>query len=176
MKLELSDAQRLILFNQYRILEFVDPDHAETYATVQKALMFGYEEHYADAVLWLADRDVLTREESREAMNIMGMFVALKRSYEDLKDKSGIDTTLMTFTGFDGNHEAKLMGYARFLVHDKQMFEELKPGGDDFNSHGPFLGMYQAMLAKWESLGEPYQMSKEQIVSVTKAGTEGRRS
>ena len=108
--------ERAILANQYRIFEFLDPKQSDSYKWVREVLECGYELEYEQIFQEVYDDDnALTKEECSEVVNIMAMFEALNRSYDTLKDKSGIEKALIDFTGFDGNNESKQMAFARFF-------------------------------------------------------------
>lgn len=95
------------------------------------------------------------------------MYAVLQRSYQELEDKSGIDTHLLRHPGFDGNNESTLMGLTR-AIREARMFDfvEINP---TFNSHCPSIGIFQRMLGQFRKLGEPNALSKEQLVSVLAA-------
>lgn len=168
--MELSRTERWMLANQYRILEALYPDEADAFAEAREALESGYELHYR----WLAERiydapDTMTAEECTEVVDILDMHRALKRSYEALSDKSGIEEYAIQFHGFDGNNETKQLAYARFFCNlDGGRFTELDRG-DDFNSHMPSLDTYRRMLAEWKRLDKSHELSRDQIVKITEA-------
>ncbi|MDQ7814217.1 MAG: YfbU family protein [Patescibacteria group bacterium] len=163
--------ERLLLANQYRILEKLYPDEAGSYATWREALESGYELHYG----WIAEHiyeDVMTDAECREVVDILDMHRALKRAYEALADKSGIEEWKVKFSGFDGNNECKQMGYARYFCaidgpHDPR-FPEVDRG-DNFNSHCPTLKRYRAMLAEWNKSGAKQELTRDDVVRIIDA-------
>ncbi|MDP9379776.1 MAG: YfbU family protein [Chloroflexota bacterium] len=166
--MQLSQVERWILTNQYRIMEILDSTKARQYARARKVLESGYELEY-DSISQHIDRHTLGAEACREVRNILSMFVALSSSYTALTDTSGIEEQDITFRGFDGNSETAQMGYTRFLVDQKQMFTDL-PRGDSFNSHIPLLNTYRRMLREWEQSTYKYNLTKDDIIRITSSG------
>lgn len=164
--LRLSRTERLILSNQYQILERLYPDDAEYLQQTRQALERGYALHYKDAVENI-DEDELSAEDCVEVLDILSMFTALDRAYSKLTDKSGIDEWRVKFAGFDGNNESRLMGYTRyFFNYDGGRFKELHRG-DDFNSHIPMLATYRTMLREWNKSADKNAPTKDDIIRIT---------
>lgn len=166
--MKFTRTERLILSNQYRILEALYPDEARDFAAAGEALTRGYELHY----VWIAEHvyeDVMTEEECREVLDILQMYDYLKIAYDDLADKSGIDERRLRFGGFDGNSEGKQVGYARyFCTHDGPRYQNLDKG-DDFNSHCPSLDRHRRMLAEWMRSADRLNLAKDDILRITTA-------
>ncbi len=110
----LDRKDRLILANQYRLLEQVHPAEAESYGHAIEILQNGYELEYESLASWTTT-DTLTIDQCREVHAILTMYRWLHHSYAELEDKSGIDVAHLGFFGFDGNNEGKYLSYARFL-------------------------------------------------------------
>lgn len=91
-RLTLSLSERIILANQLRILEAVDPDEAKSYAHIREALTNGYELDYGKLSHWFEDT-VITVEACKEVYDILEMHRARVFSYRDLEDKTGIHLT-----------------------------------------------------------------------------------
>lgn len=157
--MELTDAERLILANQYQILaKLEDDDH---YALMGETLRRGYKWLYAEHLessLWPDVED----DKADFVVDIIDIYSAMKASYEQLEDKSGIEAREVEFPGFDGNNEAELMGFANFLLKHGRFDDVLNKSGN--NSHMPTVEIYGRMLQVWREMGEPaYPYSKEQI-------------
>ena len=107
--MELSLKDRLILSNQYRILEKLYPEEADSLANDRRAIENGYTMNYA----WLTGHllDELSEERCNEVWDILEMHRALNFTYRNLKDKEGIDEKKLKFRGFDGNEETKQFSY-----------------------------------------------------------------
>lgn len=167
-KWNLSRIERLLLANQYRILELVSPRNGDVYADLRRALEAGYELHYVEFMQEIADEeDIPSLERCKEILDILQMFRVLKYSYRDLKDKTGIDESRVQFAGFDGNYEMQEICYVRYVCREGSgRFEELD-SGDFFDSHCQMLSDYQAMLRRWEQVADKYRLTKEDIQWIT---------
>ncbi len=165
--MQLTRTERWILSNQYRILEALYPKEAADLSIAREALESGFEleyEHLCEHVY--SDDNVLTVDKCKEVIDTMAMFDALKRSYDALADKSGIEEWRVKFAGFDGNNETMHMAYARyFCTSGIPRFQDLDRG-DNFNSHMPTLARYRAMLQQWRECGKNHELSKDQIIKI----------
>lgn len=96
--MEMTNAQRLILSNQYKMMTMLDPDNAERYRRLQTIIERGYGLQMREL-----DREFgqLTEETCRTVIDIMEMYHALHVSWTNLKDAEGIDERRVTFLGFD---------------------------------------------------------------------------
>ena len=63
----------------------------------------------------------------------------------------------------DGNDSDGRYGFARFLIEKLGRFEE---SASEFNSHSNTLDTYHEMVARWQAMGRPFEMSEEQIKQV----------
>jgi uncharacterized protein YfbU (UPF0304 family) len=167
--MRLSRTERWILANQYRILERLYPEEADSLAETREALEEGFELHYPPEGIY-ADKDIVTEDECREVLDILDMYRAFTSAYDGLKDKKGIDKTLIKFRGFDGNNETKQMAYARYFCNlDNGRYQELGLAKSDFNSHFPVLGRYRAMLAEWNTSAKKHELTKDDIIRIISA-------
>jgi uncharacterized protein len=168
-EMKLSKLERLMLSNQLKILEKLYPEEASSYAEKRKAIEYGFALHFP----WLMDHiyDEMTVEECKEVLDILEMFSAIKRSYDNLKDKEGIKEDLIRFAGFDGNNEGAQMVYTRYFIVDLDRYVELRYDADypDFNSHYPSLDRYLTMTAIWKKCKDKYKLSKEEILELLEA-------
>lgn len=168
--MKLSRPERWILVNQYRILEALYPNDAESHAKCREALECGYELHYDLMTTHIFSGEAaMSEDECQEVIDILYMFTVLKRRYEVLEDTSGINEWHIEFKGFDGNNETKQMAYARFLcTGSDRHFDEL--GGGDFNSHAPLLQAYRCMATQWRDSADRYSPTREEIIRIIIAG------
>jgi hypothetical protein len=95
--MQLSLEERLILRNQYRMLERLDPEAKDECRYAIKVLEGGYEYQY----FTLEFGEPMSKDECREVMDILEMFRELQVSYEHLVDKAGLDAGAISFRGFD---------------------------------------------------------------------------
>ena len=91
-----------------------------------------------------------------EVYEIQRMFRVLERCYEQLPDKSGINSHWLKYEGFDANdpYEFRLLQYA-----------------DHRNSHWPMLATYRRMLSKWQSSRDRENLTKEDILRIIDPNT-----
>ena len=169
MKLEKKD--RLILANQYRILELLDEGKAPEHRKNREIVEEGFEGLYG-RIYEAISEDTITEAECKEVADTLNMFSALKWSFAKLNDTSGIDESLIKFEGYDGNEETKFWSFAKFFCEGLGRFRELDKG-DDFNSHCPMRPAYNRMLSVWNTLppNAKRNLSKDQIRSITAAFT-----
>lgn len=88
--MEMTNAQRLILSNQYKMMTMLDPDNAERYRRLQTIIERGYGLQMREL-----DREFgqLTEETCRTVIDIMEMYHALHVSWTNLKD-AGVSTSV----------------------------------------------------------------------------------
>jgi uncharacterized protein YfbU (UPF0304 family) len=174
---ELSKVDRLILKNQFAILEFLTrafPDVAQrgrvvyhganTYAWYQRILESGSPTLTKDVLDRVYDVGMTAREE-QEVLDILEMWGDLQRSYDALEDKEGISEDQVAFPGFDGNSSKGELFFARLFCFRGEDDEDLKPlheqRPDRFdyvrpsptvNSHFPMLDVYRRMMVVYEPM------------------------
>lgn len=152
--MELTLKERLILMNQYAILEKLDPENAKDYANKYKALDYGFTLNYA----WLFENmsEEMSKDECEEVINILNMYRAITFSYFTIHNTKNISDDRYKFKGFDGNEESKYYSYCNYFIMDLGRFQELTYGYNypDLNSHSPMLKKYRLMLNIWEGFGE----------------------
>ena len=166
-----SLTERLILANQYRIMELIDPESSDHYGRIQDALRSGYELEYANLVSgFLQGADAMTAEECREVFDILDTFRVLGRAYDALEDKSDIDEGDIRFAGFDGNHE-KQYGYSHYL-REQGKWDELMPHGA-INSHHATMHRYRPMAEAWKQTSRDRrygELTRDDIERIVAAG------
>lgn len=167
--MDLTKIERLIIANQFKILEKLYPEEAEYYAKNRKALENGYKLHYQ----WIIENiyDEMSEDECQEVVDILNMYRSLTFSYQKLSDKSGIDESEIKFPGFDGNNETRQYSYTNYFIMDLERFDELRGGSEyaDFNSHSEMLDRYRRMLNEWKKYDDRHNLSRDAIISIVKA-------
>ena len=145
--------ERLILSNQFKILEKLDPGSEKHYSDHREAVERGYELHYGDLFAYIPEEG-LTREQCSEVLDVMTMYSVLNQDFKDLKDKTGIDPKDLRFGGFDGNNESELLSYANyFCKQDGGRFIDIVNEHVP-NSHMPSIEMYRRMLRAFAEVPE----------------------
>lgn len=167
--MKLSDVERLLLANQFRILEKLSPDTSEKNDYAQRAEVL--EQGFTGLYQWVFEvlATAVPEQVCEEVFEILNMHSALRNSFAALEDKSGLDVANVAFLGFDGNEETEYYSFAEFLRRkcDGGRYGQLREDPD--NSHAPVLESYRRMLYVWHNLGSPYMMTKEQINSILHA-------
>ena len=159
--MQLTDTERLLLLNQYRILAIIDPEQADFHEEKATIVAGGFEFDYDELTTELYDP--MPADDSTEVREIMEMFWHLERSYKERTGSAELPYGV-EFQGFDGNSEGRQFSYARFLVHERHLFQGLEGGRDNFNSHCPSLEGYRAMLPIWNRIrkgGELFRTRQE---------------
>jgi uncharacterized protein YfbU (UPF0304 family) len=176
--MELTHAERLILANQFRILQRLESDgmsngqdmsnrHSpERYEAMAVILERGYTDHYDRCFQDISDTQTTT-EQRQVVRKIIGMFATLltsrDRQIEEGRDVSQLRPDRIEFRGFCGNRETDLRSYAQFLR--LILFHSF----DCPNSHEPLYEGYREMLARYESiedLKDKATLSVEEIAAV----------
>ena len=168
--MDLTKKERIILANQLKILEKLDPDAAKYYANHRKAIESGFKLHYS----WIAesiDDNEMSEEECGEVLDVLDMYRAITYSYQQLEDKTDIELDAIKFPGYDGNNESKQFSYTNFFITDLGRFDELRFGAEypDFNSHLPMVDEYRRMLNIWKKYPHRHRLGKEQIKELLEA-------
>lgn len=165
--MKLSQIERLLLINQFKILERLYPDEYETCSNNRKALENGYELNYS---WFLPSDDVMSDEECMEVIEILNMYRAIYFSSDNISDKELSQNYLLKFQGFDGNEEFKQYSYTMYLIIDHNRYKELKYGIEfpDFNSGSLMMPTYRKMVEFWRTHGKPQQMNQDFIINIIK--------
>jgi len=167
--MEITKKDRLILINQFLILEKLYPEEADYYENHRIALQQGFKLHYP----WIVENlsEELDDAQCRRVLDTLDMYRALKFSHEQLGDKSSIDENKIKFPGYDGNNESHHLSYARYFIVDLDRYEELRKGVEypDFNSHCEMLGKYDRMQAAWARYDKSYNLSGDKIQIILEA-------
>ena len=165
--MKLDQFQRTLLANQHRILAKLSKgEDAKDHELQIDVLENGYESEYQ-----LVDAAVLDQSQCAYVADVLQMFRALKASYNELKDKAGINQDDLRFLGFDGNDpvECQMMGYVQhFWATDR--FSESAKDSDGGNSHMPMRHIYDAMLREYLQASKPYSLTREEIGRIAQAG------
>jgi len=164
--MEMTNAQRLILSNQYKIMIMLDPDNAERYRRQQTIIERGYGLQMGEL-----DRDFgqLSEDVCRTIIDIMEMHHALQVSWGNLKDRQDIEERRLAFLGFDAATEARYLAYVRFMVFTEGRYTLFDSGTHGFNAQTKMWDKYLRMLAVWQSCPRQYHLSAVEITQIINA-------
>ncbi|CAM3559581.1 hypothetical protein VA7868_01012 [Vibrio aerogenes CECT 7868] len=166
--MEMTNAQRLILSNQYRLMTQLDPANAEKYKRFQTIVERGYALHMRELN---KEFGCMSEDACREIIDIMEMYHAMQESYKLLsgQDQSEIDDRRLQFLGFDLSTEPQLVHYVRFLVDSEGLYTQFDKGDHHFNSQVTMLDKYRRMLASWKSCPRQYHLSTAEFLKILSA-------
>lgn len=159
----LTKVEKIILANQFRILELLDSENAAGHALKAKILHEGFVLEYDNL---LPAYDEVPEEVCREVMDILDMYRALFCAIK-LHPKAAMNRKHAKFQGFDGNNEELHLAYARFLIEDLGNWAESKL--PELNSHRQVLGRYRAMLRLWKETPERFELTPGDVNRITAA-------
>jgi uncharacterized protein YfbU (UPF0304 family) len=166
--MDMTNAQRLILSNQYLLMSQLDPDNAEKYQRLRTIIERGYELHMRE----LDKGFGCVREKNcREIIDIMEMYHAMQESYKLLSagEQQNIDSRRLQFLGFNLSTEAQFVHYVRFLVESEGLYPQFEHDEHHFNSQVTLLDKYRRMLAKWHTCPRQYHLSATELKQIFNA-------
>lgn len=158
--MKLNDKDRLILYNQYRILEKLYPDDKEDAIRNQNILLFGYELFYDN----LINLKNISKEVCNEVYRILTMYQSLFNSYLNLKDKKGIDKQEVTFKGFNCIKESKYYFFSIFVIKEEKRYKEFKDV--ELKSNSAKLDTYKIILENWQKTNQDYNLTRTEIIEI----------
>lgn len=125
MEVKLTNVERLMLVNQYKILAKLDgedEDHGY-YSKKAEILERGYEWYYSD----LFRNESLPKEISDETMDILDMFRQVEAYVEQLseEERATVNAERLTFKGFDANND-RHYGFMKFIIERDDRYNEFK--------------------------------------------------
>lgn len=164
MDIKLTDAERLLLSNQYRIMSLLDANEKEYWEQLSEQLRDGHAFLYGSH-LKMTMRPVLEEGDADFVIRVLGIYSDMAASYAELEDKGDLKEHDVRFPGFDGNdsYETVLLRFTEALRRDGRYVDTL-PEGRDLNSHFSAQRGYRRIVATWEQMGEPrYPLSKDQL-------------
>ncbi|OON37098.1 hypothetical protein BTJ39_20455 [Izhakiella australiensis] len=165
--MDISNAQRLIISNQYRLLALLEPAQEKHYRRLRTIVERGYGLQMGEL-----ERDfgaLMSEDACYKVIQTMEMYHALQVSWNNLKEKSGIDERRLNFLGFDAATEGQLLGYVRFLVESEGSYPDFDASQHGFNAQTPMWEKYQRMLSIWQTCPRQYHLSANEIVQVLNA-------
>lgn len=141
--MELSKKDRLILINQYLILDKLYPDNG--YDKLMRILENGYKKEYYRLDDFVYPE--MCEEDCKFVYDVLEMYRSIH--FSNIDSKYEIQDT--KFPGFDGNASDGYLQYATFLIDDDDRYQEQKRIGG-YNSHYTINNQYRNMLAKWKPI------------------------
>lgn len=163
--MEMTNAQRLILSNQYKMMTMLDPTNAERYRRLQTIIERGYGLQMREL-----DREFgeLTEETCRTIIDIMEMYHALHVSGLTLKTPSPLMSAASHFWVLMPQRK-RASRYVRFMVNVEGRYTHFDAGTHGFNAQTPMWEKYQRMLSVWHSCPRQYHLSANEINQIINA-------
>ncbi|HAU31004.1 MAG: hypothetical protein XD78_0899 [Desulfotomaculum sp. 46_296] len=162
----LSSLERVMLINQYKILEKLYPDEASHYQRLIKVLERGYELHY-DRIyedLW----EEMSAAECKEVLEIIDLYRVLAATLDKYGDNPIVKKEDVRFPGFDSGSEAKQLFFTQYFLHDLVRFKALHSPDGQYDSREPMLPVYRKMLQVWYRFPNRFSLTLEQVLLVLK--------
>ncbi len=166
--MEMTNAQRLILSNQYILMSQLDPANAEQYKRLQTIIERGYELQMTELN---KEFGAISEAQCREVIDVMEMYHAMQESYKMLDSKlnSDVDARRLNFLGYDSASEAQLVNYVRFLINTEGLYPQFERGEHHFNSQVAMGEKYRRMLTTWRNCPRQYHLSANELNKIINA-------
>lgn len=166
--MEMTNAQRLILSNQYYLMSQMDPENSAKYQRLQTIVERGYELQMRELN---KEFGCLTEAECREIIDIMEMYHAMQESNKMLAEdeRKDVDQRRLQFLGFDIASEAQIVHYVRFLVDSEGLYPQFDKADHHFNSQMPMLEKYRRMLTTWRNCPRQYHLCATELSQIFSA-------
>ncbi|WP_299687838.1 YfbU family protein [uncultured Vibrio sp.] len=166
--MEMTNAQRLILSNQYYLMSRMTPENSAKYQRLQTIVERGYELQMRELN---KEFGCLTEAECREIIDIMEMYHAMQESNKMLaeQERTEVDQRRLQFLGFDIASEAQIVHYVRFLVDSEGLYPQFDKADHHFNSQIPMLEKYRRMLTTWRNCPRQYHLCATELSQIFSA-------
>ncbi len=166
--MEMTNAQRLILSNQYYLMSKLTPEQGEKYRRLQLIVERGYGLQMREL-----DKDFgeLKEEKCRTVIDFMEMHHAMQESYKmlDSEDQGQVDVRRLQFLGFDAATESQLVHYVRFLTEEEGLYPQFDKADHHFNSQVTMFDKYTRMLQTWKNCPRQYHLSATELQQILSA-------
>ncbi len=162
--MDLSVTERLMLVNQYKILQRLDPRGEEGYEESIRILTSGYEIFYDDLFLEFTRMPPARSEFVLDVLSLYRRMEIYRQRHPD--DYEPFNRKMGRFRGFDDHTESDLLAFTLFLIDVQGKFPEQLPyrgeaGG--WRAMQPMVPGYERLLESWKKLGTPNQLTAEHI-------------
>ncbi len=160
--MEMTNAQRLILSNQYYLMSQLAPQNAEKYKRLQTIVERGYGLQMREL-----DKEFgyLDEANCRAIIDVMEMHHAMQESYKMLgeQEQNQVDERRLQFLGFDIATEYQAVNYVRFLVDSEGLYPQFDKGDHYFNAQTPMKDKYKRMLITWRNCPRQYHLCATEL-------------
>jgi uncharacterized protein YfbU (UPF0304 family) len=165
--MNLTKLERLLLINQFEILKTIKEENQEYYEQMIDILTNGFSIYYSELESGLFDE--MPAGDGRFVLDVLDLYHAIEDFKRRNEAKAINEHAFGYFPGFDGNEEGEYLGFVRFIIDKKKLFEEqeqYRTKTDDFNSHSRTLPRFSEMVARWERLGKKFELTEPEILNI----------
>lgn len=171
-KNNLTETERLILFNQYSILSQLatndgDEYMAKEYENYKTIVLYGYKYNYSQ--LFSGFEEELSESKSKFVWDVLDLYRAIYNKVSKMtpEQRAQYSEYKLKFRGFDGNEEIDYFAYCKFIIEDMGRYSEIYANGqNELNSHCNIVAYYRKLLEIWKDAGKPYELSDEIFASL----------
>ena len=166
--MNMNHAQRLILSNQYEILQKLNPEKAVHYQRCQTIIERGYCLQLLELEKEFGHLDEAT---CHEVIDTLEMYHAMQVSYANLPqtETAELAASRLDYIGYSRSHEKELADYVCFLLDVEGRFPELGKCCSSLTSEIGMRDKYQRMLATWRDCPRHYKLSIQEIRKILNA-------
>ncbi|SDG83498.1 MULTISPECIES: YfbU family protein [unclassified Duganella] len=165
MDINFTDAERVILANQYDILGRLDESNRKDYERTAAALRDGHSYIYDQVFDWVSP--VLAQEKQEFVLAVLNLYSNLNNSVRHYGPDAGIAKEDLAWPGFDGNNESDLYSFSCALAKSGRYPELL--GEEGINSHSHTLDIYKRMLKRSIEVNAHYPLNVDQAMQILDA-------
>lgn len=166
--MKLTPAERAILINQYSILAHLE-GKPDAYKEEITAIRGGYDEDFAELVGYL-EGETISEENRKLVRDVLWLYYLMKLTVNkaaleantiksDHTGRRKLEAVEPKFPGFDGNDGTGCLGFAEYLIFERDQFPEHR---HQLNSHGGQPD-YERMLDVWGTWGRPSTLTDGQV-------------
>lgn len=163
----LSDIERLILSNQYKIMAMLSTEEYEIQENTRISQIFENGSPYLYNQYLTHIKDGLISEEQDFTLAVLELFDAIRLSLRTLTEDevNSLNQFQVKFQGFDKNHETKFYEAVKEIRKHGEFVEVIDSGAESaFSSK---VELYTNMIVEWERLGRPVLgMTLKQIENI----------
>jgi uncharacterized protein len=159
----ISKPERLIIANQFKILEILDPTNKKEYELNREIVERGFSFDYDEVLKYVFDE--LSLRECERVLDILAMYTDLYQAVQEHH------LPKITFPGFDGNNEPGCLSYARFYIEKLGRFADIPKisQSNDLNSHSMTEDIYNRMLDAWRESKDLNNLTPEDVKRILDA-------
>lgn len=166
----MSDVERVVLRNQFKILANMNPENPE-YEAAAKAVENGSS---VDLALLCSNMTPTSIAVSDEVRDIVSMFRVLRTSYTRLEEENKLSEESREmversfFVGFDFIDEAEHFQYAEKFFAREETYQFILKDNKFSDTNEPNLARYRIMVRRWKAFAPATRnvLADDQVVAL----------